>query len=44
MSELKETVLMVMMKAMSPDNPVSRLFEKVYGTSRLSVDVEVEQS
>jgi hypothetical protein len=29
---------------MSPDNPVSRLFEKVYGTSRLSVDVEVEQS
>jgi len=25
---------------MSPDNPVSRLFEKVYGTSRLSVDME----
>jgi len=29
---------------MSPDNPVSRLFEKVYGASRLSVDVEVHQS
>jgi len=25
---------------MSPDNPVSRLFEKIYGASRLSVDVE----
>jgi len=29
---------------MSPDNPISELFEKVYGASRLSVDVEVEQS
>jgi len=27
---------------MSPDNPISELFEKVYGVSRLSVDVEVE--
>jgi hypothetical protein len=26
---------------MSPDNPISELFEKVYGASRLSVDVEV---
>jgi len=25
---------------MSPDNPISELFEKVYGASRLSVDVE----
>jgi hypothetical protein len=29
---------------MSPDNPVSRLFEKVYGASRISVDVEVEEA
>jgi hypothetical protein len=29
---------------MSPDNPISELFEKVYGASRLSVDVEAEQS
>jgi len=35
---------MMVIKAMSPDNPVSRLFEKVYGTSRLSVDVQVDQS
>jgi len=25
---------------MSPDNPISELFEKVYGVSRLSVDME----
>jgi len=31
---------MVMMKAMSPDNPISELFEKVYGASRISVDVD----
>ena len=26
---------------MSPDNPISRLFEDVYDASRLSVDLEL---
>jgi len=25
---------------MSPDNPISELFEKIYGASRISVDYE----
>jgi hypothetical protein len=25
---------------MSPDNPISQLFEQVYGVSRISVDYE----